>query len=149
MRGALAALAQRWRDDADVLRRNGHEHSADQLEERATELENAWRATAFEPLTIEQAAKESGYSESRLYSLVEKGAVENAGKRGAPCIRRADLPAKTGRARQLEAAAIRAGITQVANQAMSDSLRDHLATSLASCAIKDAGKHLGIGAGDE
>ncbi len=149
MKGALATLAERWRNDAAVLRRHGHERSADQLERRATEVEDAWRATALEALTIKEASKETGYSESHLYALVENGAVENIGKPGAPRIRRADLPAKSNRLVRRELEIERAAITSAAMQQMNKSLQDHLATSLASCAIKDASKHLGAGEGDE
>jgi len=97
MKGALAALAERWRDDAEVLRRCGSERTAALCETHAAQLEAAWRAYLFEPLSIEVAAKESGYSESRLYRLVESGVVENAGKLGAPLIRRAHLPRRPQR----------------------------------------------------
>ncbi len=93
---ALADLAERWRDEAVVLRRCGHERTATLCETHATEVEQAWRAYLFEPLSIKQAAEETGYSESRLYSLVEGGAVNNAGKPGGPLVRRADLPRKAG-----------------------------------------------------
>jgi len=94
MKAPLAELAEGWRDDAEVLRRCGHERTPTLCEAHAAELEEAWRAYLMEPLSIREAALESGYSESRLYSLVEGGTVENAGKPGGPRIRRSDLPRK-------------------------------------------------------
>lgn len=47
-----------------------------------------------EPLSLQEAAKESGYSVDRLQKLVASGAIPNAGRRGKPAIRRSDLPRK-------------------------------------------------------
>ncbi len=94
MKGPLAELAERWRNEAVVLLRHGHERTATLCETHATQLMEAFGAYLFEPLSIEVAVQESGYSASRLYSLVESGALENAGRPGAPLIRRAHLPRK-------------------------------------------------------
>ena len=96
MKGPLA-LAERWRDEAAVLRRCGRERTATLCETHATQMMEAFGAYLLEPLSIEVAAEESGYSPSRLYSLVESGVVENAGKPGAPLIRRCDLPRRPQR----------------------------------------------------
>ena len=97
MTGALEALAQLWRDEAAVLRRCGHESTATLSETHAAELEAAWLAHRLELLTVGEAAEESGYSTSCLYAALRDGTVENAGRRGAPRIRRADLPKRLGR----------------------------------------------------
>ena len=97
MKGALAALAERWRDEATVLRRCGSERTATLCETHATQMMEAFDAYLFEPLSIEVAVEESGYSASRLYSLVESGALENAGRPGAPLIRRLHLPRRPQR----------------------------------------------------
>ena len=94
MKGPLAELAEQWRDEAAVLRRCGSERTATLCETHATQMMAAFGSYLFEPLSIEAAAEESGYSASRLYRLVESGALENAGRPGAPRIRRAHLPRK-------------------------------------------------------
>jgi hypothetical protein len=46
------------------------------------------------PLSLAQAAQESGYSVDRLQKLVAAGTIPNAGRKGKPAIRRSDLPRK-------------------------------------------------------
>ena len=97
MKGPLADLVERWRDEAAVLRRCGHERTAALNERHAGQVEVVWREYQLEPLTVSEAAAESGYSESHLYhALVEGGALRNCGQPGAPRIRRRDLPRKPG-----------------------------------------------------
>ncbi len=92
---ALADLAERWRDEATVLRRCGHERTAALNERHAGQVEAVWREHQLQPLTVREAAAESGYSESHLYhALVEGGALRNCGQPRAPRIRRRDLPRK-------------------------------------------------------
>lgn len=62
--------------------------------EAATAAEAAWRAFSDELLTLAVAARESGYSVDHLQELVSTGAIPNAGQKGRPRIRRADLPKK-------------------------------------------------------
>jgi hypothetical protein len=45
-----------------------------------------------EPLSLREAAAASGYSEDHLARLVRQERIPNAGRRGAPRIRRGDLP---------------------------------------------------------
>jgi len=52
---------------------------------------------ALEALSLPQAASESGYSADHLAREVRVGRIPNAGRRGAPRIRRGDLPRKPGR----------------------------------------------------
>ena len=47
-----------------------------------------------EILTLQEAAAESGYSKRRLREFVHEGSVPNVGRKGAPRIRRGDLPRK-------------------------------------------------------
>lgn len=58
----------------------------------AAELEEAMHAAADEALTLGEAAEQSGYSRRRLRELIADGTVPNAGRKGAPRIRRGDLP---------------------------------------------------------
>ena len=90
----LRELLERWRSDAEVLRRCGHERTADLYDRHAKELERAVRAHEMEALTIGEAAAESGYSKSHLYTLLSEGSLANAGTKGAPRLMRQDLPKK-------------------------------------------------------
>lgn len=92
----FAELAARWRADAERLRLWDDERGARMLERCAEQLAGAERQVRDEPLTLEQAATESGYSADRLRHMVADGIVPNAGRRGAPRIRRGDLPVKPG-----------------------------------------------------
>jgi hypothetical protein len=89
-------LAGLWRERAALLRRHGAEASAMTLEATAGELEAALRAESDTLLTLHDAAQESGLSADRLRHLVAAGTIPNAGRRGAPRVRRQDLPVKSG-----------------------------------------------------
>jgi hypothetical protein len=97
MNAPLLELAQRWRGEAGLLRRYGLESGAVMLEAHAADLETALRDQANEELTLSQAAAESGKSERRLRELLADGRLPNAGRKYAPRIRRADLPAASPR----------------------------------------------------
>lgn len=92
----LEALAERWRADALLLERYGATEAAAACRRHADELEAGLRDEADALLTLDEAERESGYSRDRLRHLVAAGAVPNAGRKGAPLIRRADLPRKRG-----------------------------------------------------
>ena len=87
-------LADQWEADAEKLREYGQESAAKIAELHAYRLREALRAVCDEPLTLAEAAAESGYSKRRLRELVSEGSVPNAGRKGAPRIRRGDLPQK-------------------------------------------------------
>ena len=91
---ALRAVADRWREDAEVLRRCGHGRTADLCDRHAQELERAVQAHEMALITIGEAAAESGYSKSHLYTLLSEGSLPNAGTKGAPRVMRRDLPKK-------------------------------------------------------
>lgn len=86
-------LATRWREDAELLDRYAST-LADVCRRHADELDAALRAVADDPLDLETAARESGYSPDRLRHLVAAKQIPNAGRKGAPRIRRGDLPVK-------------------------------------------------------
>ncbi len=46
------------------------------------------------PLTLQQAADESGFSYGHMQRLVSEGELENVGAPGSPRVRRGDLPRK-------------------------------------------------------
>ncbi len=83
-----------WRERAALLRRYGAEGAAAAFEECAETLEEDLRVWKEEPLTLGEAAEASGYSADHLGRLVRDGKILNAGRQGAPLIRRADLPIK-------------------------------------------------------
>ena len=85
---------ERWDLNAKVLRPYGGEREADLITKLATEMRQAICAWEGEVLSIHDAALESGYSEDRLRKLVGEGRIPNAGRRGKPRVKRADLPRK-------------------------------------------------------
>jgi hypothetical protein len=89
-----AELVVRWREDAEILARNRAEHVAAVCRDHADALEMALRDAGGELLTLSQGARESGYSPDRLRHLIAEGTIPNAGRKGSPRIRRADLPRK-------------------------------------------------------
>ena len=90
----VGCLADQWEADAKKLREYGQESAANVAELHAHQLREALRAAGDEALTLAESAAESGYSKRRLRELVAQGSVPNAGRKGAPRIRRADLPRK-------------------------------------------------------
>jgi hypothetical protein len=92
----LVELAEAWEAEAEGLRHRGLEREASMAESFADDLRARLAAWAAEPLSVAEAAGESGYSESRLRQLLAEGQVPNAGREGAPRILRRDLPARPG-----------------------------------------------------
>lgn len=94
--GTLHKLADKWRDEAIMLRnRYADERSATLIAEMVKEFEDALDTNDV-LLNLQQAATESGYSASHLGRLVNEGKIPNAGRKNAPLIRRSDLPVKPG-----------------------------------------------------
>lgn len=83
-----------WRKRADWLREFGDPNTARLWDTAARELEEALRAEGEQSYTLTQAAKLSGFTPDHLSALVKKGRIPNAGRDGAPRIRRSDLPMK-------------------------------------------------------
>lgn len=96
MSGA-GGLVATWREEAAILRRWGATEQAAVLERAADELEEREAEHALEALTLHQAAQESHYTVSALEKMLRRGQLENVGKKGAPRIRRGDLPRKATR----------------------------------------------------
>jgi hypothetical protein len=88
---ALADLSARWIARADELAPYAPA-AAEAFRRAAVELEAAQRAADDEVLSLADAAAVSGYSSETLRHMVSRGRIPNAGRRGAPRIRRADLP---------------------------------------------------------
>lgn len=93
----LAKLADRWEADAGTLERYHATNEAQVARRLAGELREALAAAEGEVLTLSEAAAESGYGVDHLRHLVAAGELPNAGRKGAPRIRRGDLPRKAGK----------------------------------------------------
>jgi len=88
-------LPSAWRTRAAKLREWGAPEATARLwEKAAAEVEQVLRRWDRTTLTLREAARESGYSADHLGALVRDGEIPNAGRKGAPRIRRADLPVK-------------------------------------------------------
>ena len=94
----LEALPAQWREEATVFRHRGQEPLAQMAESFAIDLERELHAWLTEPLTLAEAAEESGYSYDHLQHAASDGSIPNVGGEGAPRIRRCDLPRKAPRA---------------------------------------------------
>lgn len=91
-------LAERWRADADVFERYADTQLAKIARVHADELAAALRTLDGEALNLAAAASESGYSVDRLRHMVSAGEIPNAGRKGAPRVKRGDLPRKSRKA---------------------------------------------------
>jgi hypothetical protein len=93
-----SALIERWRREADLLRRHGAVEAAATKEADARELEAFTEEYQLQTLSLAEAAAISGFSASHLGLLVNRGAIPNRGKPGGrPKIARKDLPKKAPR----------------------------------------------------
>jgi hypothetical protein len=91
-----SALPATWRHRAEELRPYAPA-AAEAFRAAADELEAALREAADEELTLAAAAEASGYSARRLRELISGGELPNAGRKGAPRIRRGDLPRRAAK----------------------------------------------------
>lgn len=92
----LKNLTSEWREQADQIEPLGAEDVVTTLRTCAEDLDERLARWRREPLTPEQGAVESGYSENHLRRLVRDGKIPNAGEENRPRIRRRDLPRKPG-----------------------------------------------------
>lgn len=92
----LASLSSQWRERAGTLRAHAAEGAALAYEVAADQLDAALRTQSDELLTLEEASAESGFTADHLGREVRSARIPNAGRRGAPRIRRSDLPRKAG-----------------------------------------------------
>ena len=90
----ISQLAGRWRNEARLFHHRGADVQATALESCAADLEQEALLFSSETMTLRVAEAESGYSYSALEKKVREGTIPNAGKSGAPRIRRSDLPKK-------------------------------------------------------
>lgn len=92
----LAPFLEAIRRDADNARRLLDDKTASLLENFCNQIEEGLAQVALHPLTLAEAARESGYSTDQLSRLIREGKLVNVGRKGAPRVRRGDLPKKPG-----------------------------------------------------
>lgn len=97
----LQACVAKWIGEAEALRRLGaHVDGAKLIEAILTDMQAVGRAEATEALTLEEAARESGYTAEHLGKLLRVGTLPNAGRKNAPRILRRHLPYKPSALRE-------------------------------------------------
>jgi hypothetical protein len=92
-----AELPEIWRLLAVQQRNLGADPQARTLEHCADQLSRALLQREDELLTLQGAADESGYSLDHLGRMLRERKIPNAGRKGKPLIRRADLTVKSSR----------------------------------------------------
>ena len=92
----IQEMASFWRTEAKTLRRRGAAGQAELLESCAADLDRLADEWESDPLTLQQAADESGYSADHLGRMIREGKIPNAGRTGAPRMDRGALPIKAG-----------------------------------------------------
>ena len=96
MSGPVDALLGRWHHDAEKLRGWGALASADAVDKCVMELAEALATQDAEPLSLAEAATETGYCVSHLRRLIGEGKLHDVAEKGPPRVRRGDLPRKPG-----------------------------------------------------
>jgi hypothetical protein len=91
-----AELPRTWRAEAEHLKPYAPA-AAVAYELAAAQLEQALATANDESLTLEEAARESGFSRDHLRHLVSAGELPNAGRKGSPRVLRKHLPKKAAR----------------------------------------------------
>ena len=87
----LRALAHEWREEAGVLQKRGAVPVAECLQSAATDLELRLNEWELEELTLTRAAAELGLEYDTVQRRVASGELPNAGRKGAPRVRRCEL----------------------------------------------------------
>jgi hypothetical protein len=82
------------RREAEWLREWGDDSRPRALEKIAGVMEWVQAEWDNQPLTLQQAAEESGFSYSTIEKKVASEELENVGEKGKPRVRRGDLPKK-------------------------------------------------------
>lgn len=94
MTDPLADLAERWREEAAVLERTGHENEAEVLRRRVQEMEDAARRTDDRWLSTEEAAEYSRESKNHLRELARREEVTAEKDGGTWRFLKSSLPRK-------------------------------------------------------
>jgi len=89
-------LAEEWRKEADKDEERGLNEFATVGRHFADRLDKWTKKYNEEELTLDQAAKESGFTKDHLFRLIHDDKVKNVGEPRSPRIQRQDLPHKPG-----------------------------------------------------
>ncbi len=93
----LSRLPQEFRDNATTARKlAASERAAHVWEAAAKEVEERIADSLLEPLTLEAAVLESGYTRNHLTRMLRVGKFPNSGTETRPLILRMHLPRKPG-----------------------------------------------------
>lgn len=93
----LADLIARWESrGADLARLRASVDAETIVAEFVADLTALDRVESVDVVTLREASRIGGYSVDRLQHLVANGQLKNAGQKGRPRIRRADIPTKPG-----------------------------------------------------
>ena len=93
----LARLPQQFRANANAARTlAGAEPAAHVWEEAARAVEQCLSEAVLEPLVLDQAEAESGYTRSHLRRMLRDNTLPNSGTDQEPRILRKHLPRKPG-----------------------------------------------------
>ena len=87
-------LLARWIAHAGLLETYGASDQAALVRKLGSEVQRAVIEHELEKLALDEAAKESGYAYSTIQQRVANGEIPNVGEKGAPRVRRCDLPRK-------------------------------------------------------
>ena len=109
-----ADLPAAWRERAVLMREDAVECVAGVYERCADQLVAALAQADEEPLTLRQAAEETGYSQRHLRRLGEGGTLPNSGTPATPRLTRTHLPRKPGHGIAPHVPPAASSITQVA-----------------------------------
>jgi hypothetical protein len=93
---ALDRLIDRWREHAATLQAYGATAVAQAVERCCQDLENVRHEDGSVLLSLNEAARLSGYAPDTLGRMIRDGRLENHGRRNAPRVRLADLPLRVG-----------------------------------------------------
>ena len=107
-------LAHEWRTKAAEFRELTAEGQAAGIDWCAKQFEEWWRVHETEPLTLQEAAVESGYSHRHLRRIMENGTIPNSGSPESPRLIRSHLPRKPGHGIARHGPKAASSITQVA-----------------------------------
>src|SRR5437870_923035 len=91
-----ADLLLRWRQEADLYEKRGLKELAAIARSFAADLEAWTKKYNEEELTLDQAAKESGFTKDHLFRLIHDGKLKNVGEPRSPRLHRENLPRKPG-----------------------------------------------------
>ena len=90
-----AEFLAKWATEADAMQRRGvMVNGAGLLSEVLADFKALMSGQSEAVMSLPEAAARSGYSVEHLGRLVRQGRVPNAGRKGAPRVKAADLPRK-------------------------------------------------------